>query len=415
MMTFQPGRSISAVQDEIELTVVMPCLNESETIGTCITKAAKFFTEHDVKGEIVVADNGSSDGSQALAEKFGARVVSVPKPGYGSALMGGIEAARGRYIVMGDSDDSYDFSNLMPFLDRLRAGADLVMGNRFRGGIAPGAMPWLHRYLGNPALSFIGRLFFRIPVGDFHCGLRGFKASAIRSLGLRTTGMEFASEMVVRSALAGFNIQEVPSTLAIDGRCRPPHLRTWRDGWRHLKFLLMYSPRWLFLLPGTVMFLLGLILGTTLVLGPLPIRYDVTLDLNSFVGACFLVIMGTQLLTIGAIARLFATRAGFLPRSKRADLLSDWLATDRLIQIAAFLFLSGIAGTMWAIWQWIKVDFGPLDSPLVARVLLSSLCAGVIAIQTVGFAFLAGILEIPFGDGVNSSSQTEISGHESDQ
>jgi hypothetical protein len=329
--------------------------------------------------------------------------------------MGGIEAARGRYIVMGDSDDSYDFSNLMPFLDRLRAGADLVMGNRFRGGIAPGAMPWLHRYLGNPALSFIGRLFFRIPVGDFHCGLRGFKASAIRSLGLRTTGMEFASEMVVRSALAGFNIQEVPSTLAIDGRCRPPHLRTWRDGWRHLKFLLMYSPRWLFLLPGTVMFLLGLILGTTLVLGPLPIRYDVTLDLNSFVGACFLVIMGTQLLTIGAIARLFATRAGFLPRSKRADLLSDWLATDRLIQIAAFLFLSGIAGTMWAIWQWIKVDFGPLDSPLVARVLLSSLCAGVIAIHTVGFAFLAGILEIPFGDGVNSSSQTEISGHESDQ
>jgi glycosyltransferase involved in cell wall biosynthesis len=396
MNTVQSSHSVSHTVEEIELTVLMPCLNESETIGVCVAKAMKFLTEHNLKGEVVVADNGSRDSSQAIAENLGARVVHVPKRGYGAALIGGIEAARGRYIVMGDSDDSYDFSNLMPFLDQLRAGADLVMGNRFQGGIAPGAMPWLHRHLGNPVLSFIGRLFFNAPVEDFHCGLRAFRTSAVRSLGLQATGMEFASEMVVRSTLAGFAIQEVPTTLAADGRSRPPHLKTWRDGWRHLKFLLMYSPRWLFLLPGAAMVLLGFLLATALIAGPLPISHNTILDLNSFIGACFLVVVGTQFLTFGAMARLFATRAGFLPRTRRADFLFGWLSTDRLVQIAATLLAIGVTGLAWAIWQWMKIDFGPLNSPVVPRVLVSSLCTVVIAIQSAGSAFLLGILEIAF-------------------
>jgi glycosyltransferase involved in cell wall biosynthesis len=396
MNDVQPSHSASPLMEEIELTVLMPCLNEVETIGICITKAMKFLTEHGVRGEVVVADNGSSDGSQAIAESFGARVIRVSHRGYGAALIRGIEAARGRYIVMGDADDSYDFSNLTPFLERLRAGVDVVMGNRFRGGIAPGAMPWLHRHLGNPLLSFIGRLFFHIPVGDFHCGLRGFKTSAVRSLGLQTTGMEFASEMVVRSALAGLRIREVATTLSVDGRSRSPHLKTWRDGWRHLKFLLMYSPRWLFLLPGAAMVVLGFFLAGALIGGPLPIGQNSILDINSFIGACFLVVAGTQLLTFGAMVHLFATRAGFLPRSARADFLLGWLSTDRLVQIAAGLLMVGVSGLIWAIWQWMKVDFGPLASPLVPRILVSSVSAMVVAINTAGSAFVLGVLEIPF-------------------
>ena len=215
----------------MELSIVMPCLNEAETITTCVEKAVSFLESHGVDGEVVVADNGSSDGSQSLAETAGARVVEVSQRGYGSALMGGILAARGRYVIMGDADDSYDFTNLMPFLERLRAGVDIVMGNRFRGGIAPGAMPPLHRYLGNPVLSFVGRLFFRSAIGDFHCGLRGFNRGSALGLGLQATGMEFASEMVVKATLAGQRIEEVPTTLSVDGRSRPPHLRSWRDGW----------------------------------------------------------------------------------------------------------------------------------------------------------------------------------------
>ncbi len=237
----------------MELTVVMPCLNEAETVATCVTKAVKFLADSGVSGEVVLADNGSTDGSQQLAADAGARVVPVSDKGYGNALMGGILAARGEYVIMGDADDSYDFSNLMPFVTELRNGADLVMGNRFKGGIAPGAMPPLHRYLGTPVLSFIGRLFFRSKIGDFNCGLRGFRRDSAIALGLQATGMEFASEMIVKSALAHQKIVEVPTTLAKDGRSRPPHLNTWRDGWRHLRFLLLFSPTWLFLLPGLVL------------------------------------------------------------------------------------------------------------------------------------------------------------------
>ena len=236
----------------MELTVVMPCLNEAETVATCVRKAVKFIADSGISGEVVVADNGSTDGSQQLAEDAGARVVDIQDKGYGNALMGGILAARGEYVIMGDADDSYDFTNLMPFIEELRKGSDLVMGNRFKGGIEPGAMPPLHKYLGNPVLSFVGRLFFRSKIGDFHCGLRGFRKDSAIALGLQATGMEFASEMVVKATLAKQKITEVPTTLRKDGRSRPPHLRSWRDGWRHLRFLLLFSPRWLFFVPGIV-------------------------------------------------------------------------------------------------------------------------------------------------------------------
>lgn len=390
----RPGDPLSP--DEIELTILMPCLNEAETINICVTKAAIFLEESGIKGEIVVADNGSSDGSQFIAEKFGARVVHIAERGYGAALRGGIQIARGRYIVMGDSDDTYDFSNLMPFLDRLRKGADLVVGNRFMGQIEPRAMPWIHRYVGNPALTFLGRLFFNIPIGDFHCGLRGFRTSAIRGLALQTTGMEFASEMIVRSALAGLSVQEAATTLAASGRSRAPHLRTWADGWRHLKFLLMYSPRWVFLLPGTAMTSLGALGAIALLFGPLPVSHNLILDLNTLIAACFLIVVGVQFLTLGAMAQQFATIAGFLPKTPRATLLFGWISTDRLLWIAAGLFIVGIVGFMWSVWQWLKIGFGPLNSPMVPRILVGSLSTLVIAIQTAGCAFLSGIMQIPF-------------------
>src|SRR4026208_2626990 len=241
-----------------ELSILMPCLNEAETLATCIKKAQKALESLNVRGEVVIADNGSTDGSPEIAASLGARVVHVAEKGYGSALLGGLNAARGKYIIMGDADDSYDFTNLGPFLEKLRAGYDLVMGNRFKGGIAPPAMPPLHKYLGNPVLTGIGRLFFRSPCGDFHCGLRGFKKEAVMNLDLRTTGMEFASEMVVKATLHKMRITEVPTTLSPDGRSRAPHLRSWRDGWRHLRFLFLYSPRWLFLYPGLLLILIGL-------------------------------------------------------------------------------------------------------------------------------------------------------------
>src|ERR1700733_5190049 len=262
----------------------MPCLNEAETVATCVTKAMKFLADSGVSGEVVLADNGSTDGSQQLAADAGARVVPVSDKGYGNALMGGILAARGEYVIMGDAEDSYDSGTLLPFVPALRNGADLVMGNRFKGGIAPGAMPPLHRYLGTPVLSFIGRLFFRSNIGDFNCGLRGFRRDSAINLGLQATGMEFASEMIVKAALAKQQIAEVPTTLAKDGRSRPPHLNTWRDGWRHLRFLLLFSPTWLFLLPGLVLLVLGLGFGAAVALGPLKIG-GVSFDVDTLV-AC---------------------------------------------------------------------------------------------------------------------------------
>ncbi|TAL01791.1 MAG: glycosyltransferase family 2 protein [Rhodospirillaceae bacterium] len=379
-----------------ELTILMPCLNEAATIGTCVQKALGFLRHSGVSGEVLIADNGSTDNSQQIASQLGARIVAVAERGYGAALIGGINAARGRFIIMGDADDSYDFSSLQGFVDQLRAGSQLVMGNRF-GGISVGAMPFLHRYLGNPVLSYIGRLFFKVPVGDFHCGLRGFDATSIRALDLKTTGMEFATEMVVRSALAGLKIGEVPTTLKPDGRNRPPHLRTWRDGWRHLKFLLMYCPRWLYMIPGFICLMLGGLGGLLLLFGPIDVG-NVVLDLNTLLVACFLVMLGTQLLTFGALSRYYATITGFLPHTPRTQSLVKWASTDRLLLISLLVFAVGFLGFGYAVRSWAHVHFGPLHDPFVPRLLIVGITTMIIALQTAFAAFMFGIFEIPLHD-----------------
>ncbi|MEQ1951330.1 glycosyltransferase family 2 protein [Mesorhizobium sp. CN2-181] len=380
---------------ELELTILMPCLNEAETLAMCIGKARAYLIGAGISGEVLIADNGSIDGSQDIARGLGARVVPVPQKGYGAALLGGIAAARGRFIIMGDADDSYDFSALDAFVTRLRNGAELVMGNRFQGGIEPGAMPPLHRYLGNPVLSFIGRLFFRIGAGDFHCGLRGFNAARIRELDLRTTGMEFASEMVVRSALAGLRIEEVPTTLKPDGRSRPPHLRTWRDGWRHLKFLLMYNPRWLFVIPGLSLCGLGVVLAAVLFFGPLQLNSTMELDLNTFLAACFMIVTGVQLVSFGVLSRYYADLTGILPRTPWSDWLMRSISTDRLALDAAICFFAGAGFFVYALISWGKLSFGPLFDSEIPRIVVLGLTLIVIGLQGFFSAFLLGVLEIP--------------------
>jgi hypothetical protein len=373
------------------LTILMPCLNEAETIGTCIEKSSRFLKRTKIKAEIIVADNGSTDRSVQIAEALGARVIPVQTKGYGAALIAGINAAKGHYTVMGDADDSYDFSSLDSFVRALENGADLVIGNRLKG-IQPKAMPFLHRYLGNPLLSFLGRLFFKIPIGDFHCGLRAFDTAKIKALKLQTTGMEFASEMIVRSALAGLRVAEVPTKLYPDGRSRAPHLRTWRDGWRHLKFLLMYSPRWLYVIPGFFLLSIGLSLAFALLFGPLRI-VNVVLDLNSVLFACCLAIAGTQLLTFGALSRYYAVKRGFLPMG-RTDFLFRWAKTDRILLMAGAVFCLGMLSVGYAIWAWAHVDFGNLFDPFIPRILMLGLTAMVIGIQGAFASFLFGIFDI---------------------
>ncbi len=381
--------------DDLELSIVIPCLNEAETLAVCVQKARGFLSRAGIDGEVLVADNDSTDGSQAIAESSGARVVPVPERGYGAALLGGIYAARGKYIIMGDADDSYDLANLDAFVAKLRQGTDLVMGNRFQGGIEPGAMPLLHRFLGNPVLSALGRLFFRSSIGDFHCGLRGFNNASIRKLGLVTTGMEFASEMIVRSALAGYRIEEVPTTLSRDGRSRPPHLRTWRDGWRHLKFLLMYTPRWLFIYPGAFLIALGMALVTMLSFGPLRLDDNVVLGLNSFVAACFLVISGVQIVTFGVLARHYASVTGMLPRGPRSDWLTKYVTTDNITRLALIILVIGLATFGYAANEWAKAGFGALERPEIPRIVVAGLSMIVVAIQLGFQGFIIGILQIP--------------------
>lgn len=394
----QPTR-IEAEPREFELTILMPCLDEAETIGVCVWKAKRYLARAGIRGEVLVADNGSTDGSQTIAEGLGARVVTVSERGYGAALQGGIAAARGRYVIMGDADDSYDFSALDDFVEKLRGDADLVMGNRFAGGIEKGAMPFLHRYLGNPVLSFLGRLFFSTGARDFHCGLRGFRTDSMRELALRTTGMEFASEMVVRAALSGLAIEEVPTTLKPDGRSRPPHLKTWRDGWRHLKFLLMYNPRWLFFIPGAALAGLGMLLAMALFLGPLQITGHLSLDFNSFVAACFMLVTGIQLVTFGALSRHYAARTGMLPATPGADWLSRNISTDRLAAAAGAALLAGLLLFGSALWAWTSRGFGPLADPGIPRIVTLGLTLVVIGLQLFFSAFLLGVLEIPLRRG----------------
>jgi glycosyltransferase involved in cell wall biosynthesis len=377
----------------MELTILMPCLNEAETVGTCVDKALGFLRRAGVDGEVLVADNGSTDGSQAIAAARGARVVPVADRGYGAALIGGIAAARGRYIIMGDADDSYDFSRLDGFLSALRGGADLVMGNRFQGGIQPGAMPPLHHWLGNPLLSFIGRLFFKIRVHDFHCGLRGFNAQAMRALDLRTTGMEFASEMVVRAALEKLRVVEVPTTLSPDGRSRPPHLRTWRDGWRHLKFLLIYSPRWLFLYPGALLLALGAAVTVLLLPGTVWVA-GIGFENKTFIAGCLCLLVGVQSVTFSLQVRRYASRQGYLPRHQRYATFLDQLTLERLALAALVLFMAGCGGVAWCVSKWWGAFFGTFDSPMATRLMALSITLLAAAVQVFLTAFLGAIMSV---------------------
>jgi glycosyltransferase involved in cell wall biosynthesis len=377
----------------MELTVVIPCLNEAETVATCVTKAVRFLEQSGIDGEVIVADNGSTDGSRQLSADAGARVVPVGERGYGNALIGGILAARGEYVIMGDADDSYDFTALMPFIVELRKGADMVMGNRFKGGIEPGAMPPLHRYLGNPVLSFIGRLFFRSKIGDFHCGLRGFRRDSVLELHLQAAGMEFASEMVVKSTLAGQRIAEVPTRLAKDGRSRPPHLRTWRDGWRHLRFLLLFSPRWLFFIPGVLLLLLGLVIGGLTATGPITVG-GVTFDVDTLVAAGGMVIIGFQSVLFWLFTRVYASSEGFLPESPRAEKVLAWLPLERALIVGGVVGLAGLAGLVFSLIDWQASGFGHLNYEHALRVMIPSVTALTLSSQGILGCFFLSILGI---------------------
>jgi glycosyltransferase involved in cell wall biosynthesis len=375
----------------IELSVLMPCLNEAETLATCIRKAQKALDELDVSGEILIADNGSTDGSPEIAAGLGARVVHIAQKGYGSALLGGINAARGKYIIMGDADDSYDFTKLGPFLENLRAGYDLVMGNRFKGGIAPNAMPPLHRYLGNPVLTGIGRLFFRTACGDFHCGLRGFSKAAIQRLDLRTTGMEFASETVVKASLHGLRITEVPTTLSMDGRSRRSHLRSWRDGWRHLRFLLLYSPRWLFLYPGLILMLVGSVAGGWLLVGPRVVD-GITFDVHTLLYAAVAIIVGYQTVVFAVFTKVFAITEGLLPEDPRLATMFRYIKLETGIIAGSLLLVAGIGLSVYALSFWGATSFGPLDPSRTFRLVIPAATLITVGLQTVLASFFLSIL-----------------------
>ena len=369
----------------------MPCLNEAETVATCVGKAVGWLARSGVRGEVIVADNGSTDGSQQLAIAAGAIVVPVTGRGYGRALAGGIDAARGRFVIMADADDSYDFSALDPFIAKLREGWQLVMGNRFAGGIDPGAMPPLHYYLGNPVLTGIGRLLFRSPCGDFHCGLRGFDREAIRRLDLHTTGMEFASEMVVKASLARLRVCEVPTRLSRDGRSRPPHLRSWSDGWRHLRFLLMYSPRWLFLLPGLGLIVLGLALFCWLLPAP-RIVHGVRFDIHTLLMAAGFIVAGYQAVVFGVLTKTFALTEGLLPEDPAFTRAFKIITLEVGLAAGGILLLLGCAGIIAAVSAWGLHGFGMLDPQQTMRLFIPSVTALILGSQTILASFFLSIL-----------------------
>ncbi len=379
--------------DTVEVTVVMPCLNEAETLAACIDAARAGLDALDHDGEILIADNGSTDGSQEIARAHGARVIDVPVRGYGAALQAGVRAARGGYVVMGDADMSYDFTRLRSFVDELDAGADLVMGNRVRGGIAPGAMPPLHRYLGNPVLSFLGRTFFGSRVGDFHCGLRAFRRDRILELDLHTLGMEFASEMVVKAALHRLDVREVATTLAPDGRSRAPHLRTWSDGWRHLRFLLLYTPRWLYLYPGALLMAAGLAVMLWLLPNARAVG-GIGFDVQTLLYGAGAVIVGYQAILFAVLSKVFAMTEGLLPRDGRWQWLLRHVKLETGLAAGTALVLAGLVGLAVSFSRWSAVSFGPLDPTHSLRATIPTVCALVLGVETMFASFLFSLLGI---------------------
>lgn len=377
--------------DSVELTVLMPCLNESRTLSICIEKTRRFLEQSNIKGEILVADNGSTDGSQQIASIAGARVVDVPVRGYGAALLAGIKAAKGRFVIMGDSDDSYDFSDLSLFVSALRRGDQLVVGNRFLGGIAPGAMPALHRYFGNPVLSMIGRVLFGSPIRDFHCGLRGFERLAVLNLGLVSQGMEFASEMIVKATLSGLKISEVPTTLSPDGRGRPPHLRSWRDGWRHLRFLLIHAPAWLLFYPGLVLITTGLFGSAMLARGPLALGV-VTLDIHSYLYFSVAACMGLQMIMLAGATSCHAVQINILPAM---PLGLGWMRRaplETFLLVALLMFLTGLGLAGLSVFYWSRHGFLAISPEFLMRIAIPAAClmlaAGQIAISGFLYEFI---------------------------
>ncbi|MFA9479494.1 glycosyltransferase family 2 protein [Phycisphaerales bacterium AB-hyl4] len=380
-------------KDAVELSIVMPCLNESRTLPVCIGKAQRFMAEYGVVGEIVVADNGSTDGSQKLAADLGARVVHVKAKGYGAALAGGIEAARGEYVIMGDSDDSYDFSALAPFVGELRQGYDLVMGNRFAGGIADRAMPPMHRYFGNPVLSFIGRLFFKSRCGDFYCGLRGFRKDAYERMKLQSSGMEFALEMLVKATMFGMKVTEVPTTLSPDGRGREPHLRRWRDGWRSLRFYLLFSPRWLFWYPGLALIVFGLAMAAWLAPGSRSVL-GVTLDLTTLVFAAAAVMVGGQAVLFGVFAKMLAIRMGLHPPNPRLEQRLGRATLEGGLIVGGGLIVLGVIGAAVVTGQWFVSGFGDMDPTQTLRLAIPATLAAVLGMQLSFAAFYLGFIDV---------------------
>jgi glycosyltransferase involved in cell wall biosynthesis len=380
-----------AAGDGPELSIVLPCLNEARTLAACIGQIQRAISDHRIDAEIIVADNGSTDGSSEIAAELGARIAAVPERGYGSALMGGIAAARGRYVIMGDADSSYDFGDIPKFLEQLRVGADLVMGNRFRGGIQKGAMPFLHRNLGNPVLSFLGRLFYHAPCGDFHCGLRGFSMQAYRRMDLQTTGMEFASEMVVKASLFGMKIAEVPTTLSPAGRDRPPHLRSWRDGWRHLRFLMMYSPRWSFLYPGVVLMAGGTAVALWLLPGPRGLG-SITIDIHTLLYAVMAILIGFQMVTFSVFTKVFAITEKLMPEDSRLNWLFRYFSLESGLAIGGVLMAAGVGLAGYSLFLWDARHFGPMDPERLVRVVASTIVLFTMGVEICLASFFLSIL-----------------------
>jgi len=378
---------------EPELSIIMPCLNEAATLGACIESAQRFLRENDVDGEVVIGDNGSTDGSIDIAEAAGARVVHVATRGYGAACAAAARAARGRYVIMGDSDCSYDFYHLLPFLDALRRGHELVMGNRFKGGIAPGAMPLKNRYLGNPALSALGRVLFSSKIGDFHCGLRGFSKAAFEKMDLRSTGMEFASEMALKAELIGLDITEVPTTLSPDGRSRKPHLRPWRDGWRHLRLMFLFSPRYLFLAPGLLLIVLGAAFGASLIPGPVFVG-RAGFDIASLVYAGAAVVVGLQAVLFALLAQYYGVRRGLLPEGTTMSRVLEALTMERVILAGSLLLLVSLIGGLYSIGVWASADFGDLIPREIITIATPSAVGAICGSELVMFGLFLGVLDV---------------------